>query len=195
MISNGLLREARALAEDNVASMRPWAEQGVPLVGLEPSCAVTFKDEYPDLVRGAAADAVARNTYTLEEFLARLRAAGIQPPFVARERRVLLHGHCHQKAMVGTGPALEALRSVPGYDVQEVDSGCCGMAGSFGVEREHYAVSLAMGERVLFPAVRAFPADGLIVAAGASCRQQIAHGTGRHAVHLAEALAAALLAQ
>jgi FAD/FMN-containing dehydrogenase/Fe-S oxidoreductase len=192
MISNGLLREARALAAENIARVRPWAEQGIPLVGLEPSCAVTFKDEYPDLVPGAAADLVARTTLMLEEFLAHLRAAGVRPPFAPQERRVLLHGHCHQKAMVGTGPSLEALRAVPGYRVQEVDSGCCGMAGSFGVEREHYAISLAMGERALFTAVRQQPSDALIVASGASCRQQIAHGTGRRAVHLAEALAAAL---
>ncbi len=192
MISNGMLRQAQALAAENVARLQPSAEEGVPLVGLEPSCAVTFKDEYPDLAPGGAADAVARRTFMLEEFLAMLRAEGIRLPFARQERRVLLHGHCHQKAIVGTGPALAALRAVPGWNVQFVDAGCCGMAGSFGLEREHYEVSLAMGERVLFKTVREFPADGVIVAAGASCRQQIAHGTGRRAIHLAEALADAL---
>ncbi len=192
MISNGMLRQAKALAVENVARVRPFAEAGIPLVGLEPSCTVTFKDEYPDLCPGAAAETVARQALMLEEYLAGLAAVGIRPPYVEQSCRVLLHGHCHQKAMVGTGPSLAALRAVPGFAVHEVDSGCCGMAGSFGVEREHYAVSLAMGERVLFRAVRELPPDALIVAAGASCRQQIAHGTGRPALHLAEALAGAL---
>ncbi|HET8999503.1 MAG TPA: FAD-binding oxidoreductase, partial [bacterium] len=103
-----------------------------------------------------------------------------------------LHGHCHQKAMVGTQPSLAALRWLPEATVREVDSGCCGMAGSFGYEVEHHEVSLAMGERVLFKAVRALPPDALVVAAGASCRQQILQGTGRRAVHLTEALDGAL---
>ncbi len=223
MISNGMLRQAKVLAEQNVARLRPFAEQGIPLVGLEPSCTVTFKDEYPDLCPGAAADVVARQAFMLEEFLAELSAAGIRFPYASSppaclsspgdappgaprqgmpagagasrsgvERQVLLHGHCHQKAMVGTGPSLAALRGVPGFTVQEVDSGCCGMAGSFGIEREHHEISLAMGERVLFKAIRDLPSDALVVAAGASCRQQITHGTGRRAVHLAEALASAL---
>jgi len=231
MISNGMLRQAKALAEQNVTRLRPFAEQGIPLVGLEPSCTVTFKDEYPDLCPGPAADVVAHRALMLEEFLAELSAAGIRLPYASsppaylpacrcppgaprqgmprgaspgdapagadtsrngEELRVLLHGHCHQKAMVGTGPSLAALHAVPGFTVQEVDSGCCGMAGSFGFEREHYEISLAMGERALFKAIRDLPPDALVVAAGASCRQQIAHGTGRRAVHLAEALASAL---
>jgi FAD/FMN-containing dehydrogenase/Fe-S oxidoreductase len=192
MISNGMLRQAQRLARANVAQLHPWAEQGIPLIGLEPSCAVTLKDEYPDLAPGADADTVARHTFLFEEFLSQLRAAGVSVPFVPQDRRVLLHGHCHQKAMVGTALSLDALRSVPGYAVEEVDSGCCGMAGSFGVEREHYEISLAMGERALFKAIRDLPADALIVAAGASCRQQITHGTGRRAVHLVEALSAGL---
>lgn len=192
MISNGMLRQARTLAARTVARLRPFADAGVPIVGLEPSCIVTFTDEYPDLLPKDAAGAVARGTYAFEEYLGLLEGAGIRPPYVRRDRRVLMHGHCHQKAMIRTGPALAALRAVPGIAVEEIDSGCCGMAGSFGVEREHYEISMAMGERVLFKAVRAAPADTLIVASGTSCRQQIAHGTGRRAVHLAEALALAL---
>ncbi|MHB8732181.1 MAG: FAD-binding and (Fe-S)-binding domain-containing protein [bacterium] len=192
MISNGMLRQAQGLAARTVARLRPFAEAGVPVVGLEPSCVVTFKDEYPDLLRGGAVDAVARATYALEEYLGVLDAAGIRPPYAPADRRVLMHGHCHQKAMIRTGPALAALRAVPGAAVEEIDSGCCGMAGSFGVEREHYDVSIAMGERVLFKTVRAAPAETLLVASGTSCRQQIAHGTGRRALHLAEALALAL---
>jgi FAD/FMN-containing dehydrogenase/Fe-S oxidoreductase len=192
MISNGMLRQAQRLAAETLERLRPVADAGVPIVGLEPSCVVTFKDEYADLVPGPAAESVARATYALEEYLGLLDAAGVRPPYAAAPRRVLMHGHCHQKAMIRTGPALAALRAVPGLSVEEIDSGCCGMAGSFGVEHEHYGVSMAMGERVLFQAVRAAAPETLIVASGASCRQQIAHGTGRRALHLAEALALAL---
>ncbi len=192
MISNGMLREARALAETNVERLRPYAEQGVPIVGLEPSCAVTLKDEYPDLVPGPASAAVAGRSYLFEEFLAELHGTGTRLPYACEDRRIVVHGHCHQKAMVGMGPSLAVLGAVPGWRVEPVDSGCCGMAGSFGFEREHYDVSLAMGERVLFKAVRGAPQNAIIVATGASCRQQIAHGTGRRAWHPAEALAAAL---
>jgi len=192
MISNGMLRQAQQLARTNIERLQGLAEEGTPIVGLEPSCVVTLKDEYPDLVPGAAAEAVARQTFMIEEFLQLLRERGVDLPLARREYRLLLHGHCHQKAMVGTAPSLSALRSIPGAVVQEVDSGCCGMAGSFGFEAEHYETSLAMGRRVLFGAVREFPADGIIVAAGASCRQQIFHGTGRRALHLVEVLANAL---
>src|SRR5579864_3379137 len=192
MISNGLLKEAQALAAANTQRLRPYAYEGIPIVGLEPSCTVTLKDEYPDLAPGGAADQVARQTFMIEEFLVQLHARGIDLPLGRRERRVLLHGHCHQRAMVGTQPSLAALRWLPGATVVEADSGRCGMAGSFGYEAEHYAVSLAMGERALFKAIRDLPVDALIVAAGASCRQQILHGTGRPAVHLVEALAETL---
>ena len=192
MISNGMLRQAQQLARTNIERLQGLAEEGTPIVGLEPSCVVTLKDEYPDLVPGAAAEAVARQTFMIEEFLQLLRERGVDLPLARREYRLLLHGHCHQKAMVGTAPSLSALRSIPGAVVQEVDSGCCGMAGSFGFEAEHYETSLAMGRRVLFGAVREFPADGIIVAAGASCRQQIFHGTGRRALHLAQVLESAL---
>ncbi|HET9000721.1 MAG TPA: FAD-linked oxidase C-terminal domain-containing protein [bacterium] len=192
MISNGLLREAQALAQRNTRRFEPVADAGVPIVGLEPSCTVTLKDEYPDLVPGRAAETVARATWMIEEFLVHLSAHGIRLPFARRDRTVLLHGHCHQKAMVGTQPSLSALGWLPGATVREVDSGCCGMAGSFGYEAEHYEVSLAMGERALFKAVRDLPPDALVIAAGASCRQQIQHGTGRRALHLVEALADAL---
>jgi FAD/FMN-containing dehydrogenase/Fe-S oxidoreductase len=192
MISNGMLRQAQALAGRTLARLLPFAQAGVPIVGLEPSCLVTFKDEYPDLCPGPAAEAVARDSYALEEYLGALDGAGIRPPYAAAAPRVVMHGHCHQKAVIRTESALAALRAVPGASVEEIDSGCCGMAGSFGVEREHYDVSMAMGERALFKAVRAAPADAVVVASGASCRQQIMHGTGRRAVHVAEALAMAL---
>jgi FAD/FMN-containing dehydrogenase/Fe-S oxidoreductase len=192
MISNGMLREAQALAKENTARLRPMADAGLPIVGLEPSCAVTLKDEYPDLAPGEAAEAVARQTVMIEELLVHLHEQGVRLPLARQERQVLLHGHCHQKAMVGTQYSLTALRWIPGAVVREVDSGCCGMAGSFGFEAEHYEISQAMGERVLFKTIRELPAEALVVAAGASCRQQIHHGTGRRALHLVEALAGAL---
>jgi Fe-S oxidoreductase len=111
---------------------------------------------------------------------------------VFQVRSLLLHGHCHQKALIGSGPSLQVLRLLPGAQVEEVDSGCCGMAGSFGYEKEHYEMSIAIGNRRLFPAILAKGADWEVVAAGISCRQQIAHATGRTARHLVEILAASL---
>ncbi len=129
----------------------------------------------------------------IEEFLVRLHDAGrLALPLTTAVKSVLLHGHCHQKALIGSSPSLQVLKMLPGAQVEEVDSGCCGMAGSFGYEKEHYDLSLAIGERRLFPAIRSTVDDCTIVAAGVSCRQQIAHGTGRRAKHLVEVLAEAL---
>jgi Fe-S oxidoreductase len=130
---------------------------------------------------------LARHVMLIDEFLAAEHARTPLPLGNAGGRRVLLHGHCHQKALAGTGTVRDVLRAA-GYAVEEVDSGCCGMAGSFGFEREHYDLSMAIGERRLLPAVRALPADVPVVAMGVSCRQQIAHGTGRSALHLVEVL-------
>src|SRR5207247_1867067 len=165
--------------------------RGVPVVGLEPSCLLTLRDETVDLVRTEDARVVAKHTFLLEEFLVRERAKGLELPFRGHGRKVLLHGHCHQKAMVGTAPTVAVL-TWAGYDVSEVDSGCCGMAGSFGFEREHYDLSVALGNRRLAPAVKAADAHTLVVAPGISCRQQIEHLAGRRAKHPAEALAEAL---
>jgi Fe-S oxidoreductase len=136
---------------------------------------------------------VARQALTFEEFIDGLAAADeLRLSFAAGPRRVLLHSHCHQKALVGTGPARRVLALPPGYVVEEVDSACCGMAGSFGYEAEHYDISLRMAERRLLPAVRAAAPETIIAAAGVSCRQQIAHGSGRTALHPAEVLRQAL---
>ena len=192
MISKGMLDEARVNAAWNVAKLQPWVERGVPVVGLEPSCLLTLRDEYVDLLRTDAARAVARSSYLLEEFLLRERGRGLRLPWKTRApRRALLHGHCHQKAMVGTAPTVAAL-TWAGYTVSEVDSGCCGMAGSFGFEKEHYDLSVSLGNRRLAPAVRAAEADTVVVAPGISCRQQIAHLTERRAQHPAEVLRDAL---
>jgi Fe-S oxidoreductase len=191
MISKGMLDEARANAQWNVAKLQPWVERGVPVVGLEPSCLLTLRDEYVDLLRTEAARAVARSSYLLEEFLLRERARGLRLTWKPGPRRALLHGHCHQKAMVGTAPTVAAL-TWAGYTVSEVDSGCCGMAGSFGFEKEHYELSVSLGNRRLAPAVRAADPDTVVVAPGISCRQQIAHLTERRAQHPAEVLRSAL---
>jgi FAD/FMN-containing dehydrogenase/Fe-S oxidoreductase len=190
LISKGMLDEAREHARVNVERLAPYAARGVAIVGLEPSCLLTLRDETVDLVRTDAARAVAAQSLLLEEFLLRERPRGLALPWSARGRRALLHGHCHQKALVGTAPTVAAL-AWAGFEVAEVDAGCCGMAGSFGFEREHYDLSVRLGERRLAPAVRAASADTEVVAAGISCRQQIEHLTGRRAKHPAEVLWAA----
>ena len=193
MISKGLLRQARENAAYNVDRLYRYAEQGIPIVGLEPSCVLTFRDEYPDLIDDPRAERLAKGTFLIEEFLLGLQEQGrLSLPFRPRATSILLHGHCHQKALVGSSPSLQVLRLLPEARVEEVDSGCCGMAGSFGYEKEHYEMSLAIGDRRLFPAIKAKGPEWEVVAAGVSCRQQIAHGTGRRAKHLVEVLADAL---
>jgi Fe-S oxidoreductase len=136
---------------------------------------------------------VAEHCYTFEEFIAKLADEGrLELEFRDDVRQVLLHGHCHQKSLVGTNPSQRTLKLPPGYAVTEVDSGCCGMAGAFGYEVEHYDISMAMAERRLLPAVREQSEDTIIVAAGVSCRQQIQHGSGRQVLHPAQALRAAM---
>jgi len=193
-LSKGLLAEARRAAERTVVALWPSVEAGLPVVGLEPSSLLTLRDEFLYLLPGdervAALAAAAR---TFEEFVAERAAGGaLAVHFIEKPRRMLLHGHCHQKALVGLGPARAALELLPGAMVEEVDSGCCGMAGSFGYEAEHYDISMRMAERRLLPAVRAAEADTIIVAAGMSCREQIAHGSGRAALHPAQVLRDAL---
>ena len=191
LISKGMLDEARASAAFNVARLHPFAVRGIAVVGLEPSCLLTLRDEYVDLLRSEEARLVARSAFLLEEFLLRERARGLTLRFRDGARRALLHGHCHQKASVGTAPTVAALNWA-GYEVTEVDSGCCGMAGSFGFEKEHYELSVTLGNRRLAPAVQAAAADTEVVAPGISCRQQIEHLAGRRAKHPAEVLRDAL---
>ncbi|MFW6097087.1 MAG: FAD-binding and (Fe-S)-binding domain-containing protein [Chloroflexota bacterium] len=194
MISKGLVDQARAAARDTVNKLAPLAEEGLPIIGLEPSCILTLRDEYLSLLPDdPRAHIVAAQALTLEEFLAHEADAGnLDLEFRSDTRRLLLHGHCHQKALVGTAPSKRALTLPPNFQVHEVDSGCCGMAGSFGYEAEHYDISLQMGERRLFPAVREAPDETILVAPGTSCRHQIEHGAGRRAYHPAEVLRDAL---
>ena len=187
MISKGMLTAARENLRWNVERLYPYAARGVAIVGLEPSCLLTLRDEAVDLLRTDEARVVAKESLLLEQFLLRERARGLDLRFTAHGKKVLLHGHCHQKAIVGTAPTVAAL-TWAGYEVSEVDSGCCGMAGSFGFEREHYDLSVAIGSRRLAPAVKAADAATEVVAPGMSCRQQIEHLAGRRAKHPAEVL-------
>jgi Fe-S oxidoreductase len=186
MISKGMLSHAKQNAAWNVDKLAPYAEKGTPIVGLEPSCLLTLRDEYPEFVRTDAAKKVAENSFLLEEFVVKQQAAGkLTLNTNGKDKKVLLHGHCHQKSLVGTAPTVAMLRAA-GYEVSEVDSGCCGMAGSFGFEKEHYDLSTKIGNRRLAPAVKALSADVEIAAPGISCRQQIDHLAGRKAKHPAE---------
>ena len=189
MISKGLLDKSKAHARSNVDLLYTYAERGIPIVGCEPSCLLTLRDEYPDLLRDESSRAVAENSHLIDEFISALHERGeLGLTFTDVEKKVLFHGHCHQKALVGTKHSMAALRLPPGYQVEEVNSGCCGMAGSFGYEKEHYDVSMAIGQQHLFPAVEAKGDDWEVAVMGISCRQQIEHGTGRTARHLVEVL-------
>ena len=193
MLSKGMLEKARRNARHNVDLVHRYVERGAKLVGLEPSCVLSFRDDYVDLLDGdTKAEEVRANTMLIEEFV--LHAAeeyGARIEVASPPGRLLLHGHCHQKALVGTDAAMRVLRSL-GPDVREIASGCCGMAGSFGFEKEHYDLSMEIGDMVLFPAIRAQEGDFTVVSEGVSCRQQIEHGTGRRARHLVEVLADAI---
>ena len=192
-ISSGLLREARGVAADNLLRLSGATKEGTPIIGVEPSCLLTLRDEYPDLIVGEETQRLADSVFLLEEFLVHLRKKGeLDIQFKEWPERALFHGHCHQKSLVGTAPSLEVLRLIPGLEVEEIPSGCCGMAGSFGYEKEHFDISLKIGELKLFPAIREGGLETHLVANGVSCRQQIAHGTGRKARHVAEYLADAL---
>lgn len=191
--SKGLVREARNLATRNVELLAPVITDEAPLVGIEPSAILGFRDEYPDLVperlAGAAAT-LAKSTLLIDEFLAREADRGrIRPAqFTTEPRRILLHGHCHQKALSSLAPTVAILGLPANYTVDVIPSGCCGMAGSFGYEAEHFDLSMQIGELVLFPAVRSAPAETILAAGGTSCRHQIKDGTGRHALHPVEIL-------
>ncbi len=196
-LSKGFVREAGRRAIYNVTALAPLATDEAPLVGIEPSAILGFRDEYPDLVPPelkSAARALAKRALLFEEFLAREADAGHIDPgaFTTASREVRVHGHCHQKALSSMEPVVRALSLPVNYRVSVIPSGCCGMAGSFGYEAEHFEISRQIGELVLMPAVRAAPAETLIAAAGTSCRHQILDTTGRRARHPAEILFEAL---
>jgi FAD/FMN-containing dehydrogenase/Fe-S oxidoreductase len=194
MLSNGMIDKARANARFNVETIYPLVRQGAKVVGLEPSCILSFRDDYLDLLENDhRARAVADSTMLIEEFVKyAVEQDGATLEIKGGPGKLMFHGHCHQKALVGTGPAMEVLRSVPGCEVEEIQSGCCGMAGSFGFEKEHYETSLKIAEQSLFGPIRSAEGDFQVVSEGISCRQQIQHGTGVRARHLVEVLAEAI---
>jgi Fe-S oxidoreductase len=188
-----MLKQAKASAVKVIDSLLPYATQGIPIVGLEPSCIFTLKDEYPDLVPSYNANEIANACLTIDSFLAeRLKDNTLSWRNERKVTPVYFHTHCHQKALEGTTATARVLQSVPGLEVKEIVSGCCGLAGSFGYEQEHYAMSMQIGENSLFPAIRETDADSILVANGMSCRSQISHGTKRQALHLMQLLAQAL---
>ena len=193
-LSSGLLGEAKLEANRMLDALMPYTERGVPIVGLEPSCLLTLRDEYKVLMPGDDTDELAKNVFLLEEFLATEHATGrLQldlKPIVSK--KALLHGHCHQKAFNVMSAVQKVLSLIPELEVKTIDSSCCGMAGSFGYEKEHYDISMKMGSLSLFPAVKEADTDVLIVADGTSCRSQIEHGTGKQAMHVARVLQMAL---
>jgi len=192
-LSVGLVDEARREAERTLAALARFVERDVPVIGLEPSCLLGFRDEIPALVKGEGTSRLAALAQTFEEFLAREAAAGrLKLPLKKVADRAPLHGQCHQKAFDAFGAVESVLKLVPDLEVEAIESSCCGMAGAFGYHAETIDVSLAMGELSLLPAVRQASADTLIVADGTSCRHQIHDGTGREALHVARVLAMSL---
>ena len=192
-LSVGNVAAARAELSRTLNALRPFLERGVPIVGLEPSCLLTFRDEALALLPGDDSRRAAAHAALFEEFIAREAKAGrFQPPLGPIGERVLLHGHCHQKAFGAMGAVQTALRLIPGLRVETIESSCCGMAGAFGYQAETIDVSLAMAELAVLPAVRKAGLDAILVADGISCRCQIRDGAAREAVHVARLFAASL---
>jgi len=192
-LSKGLVREAQTIAERNVRALKGLISAETPLIGIEPSAILSFRDEYPDLVPAPLKDEakiLGQHALLLDEFIAReIDAKRIsRAGFTTEKRLIKLHGHCHQKALSSLVATKKMLSLPPNYEVQLIPSGCCGMAGSFGYEAEHYELSMQVGELVLFPTVRQQPQEVIIAAPGTSCRHQIKDGTGRVARHPAEVL-------
>ena len=188
-LSAGLVEEARVEARRTLAALAPLLDRGVPVVGLEPSCLLTLRDEFLSMLPGPPSERLAGQAMLLEEFLAGEAAAGrIKGPIARHAGKVLLHGHCHQKAFGIMAAVNQTLALVEGLDVETVETSCCGMAGAFGYGADTHEASMAMGELSLLPAVRKAPADAVIAADGFSCRHQIRDGTGRAALHVARIL-------
>jgi Fe-S oxidoreductase len=184
----GMLDTAKDLLNQVLESLRPQISEGIPVVGLEPSCVSVFRDEMPNLMaHNKDAERLSRQTFLLSEFL--VKKANYSPPQL--KRKALVHGHCHHKSILKFDAEQELLKRT-GLDFQVLDSGCCGMAGSFGFEAEKYEVSVKVGERVLLPAVRSADADTLIITDGFSCFEQIKGLAGRKALHIAEVLQMAI---
>ena len=190
-LSKGFLSKAKKLANQNIDLFADLVSDSVPLVGIEPSAILSFRDEYLRLADNKEkANHLKENTFLLEEFLVQeIQRGHIQPSDFSNEpKQLLLHGHCHQKALSSIDPTAFLLSFPENFTVKVIPAGCCGMAGSFGYERENYDLSMKIGELVLFPAVRKASSDTIIVASGTSCRHQIWDGVGKRAVHPVEVL-------
>ena len=196
-LSKGLIRDAKKIVNKNIALLSPIINAETPLIGIEPSAILTFRDEYPDLAdddKLVAAQSLAKNVFLIDEFIASEIEKGniTKDQFTKEKKEIKLHGHCQQKALSSVAPSVKMLSLPENYTVETIPSGCCGMAGSFGFEKEHYELSMNIGEMVLFPAVRKHPESGIIAAPGTSCRHQIKDGTGKIALHTVEVLYDAL---
>jgi len=196
-ISKGLLRKASGISRKNTNKLARLINSKSPLVGIEPSAILTFRDENPSLLKGdlkAKAESIAANSWMIEEFICMEADKGNirRDSFTDEKASIIFHGHCQQKSIASVTPSLKALSLPVNYTVSAIESGCCGMAGAFGYEKEHYDLSMNIGEMVLFPVIRSAGNDVLISAPGTSCRNQIADGTVRKAFHPAEILYAAL---
>jgi Fe-S oxidoreductase len=188
LISKGLLREARTLVQREIGPLARRLENGTPLLGLEPSCALTLADEWPELLPNSETKQVAAAIDLAEDWLAKeVQAGRCQLAFTPKHERCVLHGHCHQKALRGMQDTAAALHLVPGLNVSVLDTACCGMAGSFGFEKEHYDLSVAIANLSVLPALAEQP-GAIVVASGTSCRHQIKDLTGRQAYHPLEVL-------
>jgi Fe-S oxidoreductase len=197
-LSKGLLREAKKIANKNIALLKELVNSDRPLLGIEPSAILTFRDEYVDLAdddQFADAKALSKNVFLIDEFIAaEIKAGNINKNLFTKEARLIkLHGHCQQKALSSVSHSAAMLSLPENYRVEIIPSGCCGMAGSFGYEKEHYTLSMQIGELVLLPEVRKQAADVIIAAPGTSCRHQIKDGSGKTALHPVEILFDALL--
>jgi FAD/FMN-containing dehydrogenase/Fe-S oxidoreductase len=197
-LSKGLLREAQKIANRNISLLSGVISEDTPLIGIEPSAILTFRDEYPDLATDEnldAAHALAKHVFLVDEFIANEITKGniTNESFTKEKRSIQLHGHCQQKAIASLAASMKMLSLPEHYVVETIPSGCCGMAGSFGYEKEHFDLSMQIGELVLLPTVRKQPAETIIAAPGTSCRHQIKDGTGRKALHPVEILYNALL--
>lgn len=192
-LSSGQFDKAREEARRTLEALIPYVERGIAIVGLEPSCLLGMRDEFLQYGFGAQARALSESAFLFEEFLVRAHAAGELPlKLKALPRQAFLHGHCHQKAFDALRPVEVVLGWIPELEVTTIESSCCGMAGSFGYEAEHYDASMKMAELSLLPAIRETGEEALVVADGTSCRHQIQDGTGREAVHVARLLEQAL---
>ena len=196
-MSKGLLRHAKKIANKNVKIFSKIISEETPLIGIEPSAILTFRDEYIDLADEenlAAAKALSKNVFIIDEFIAREIERGNikKSSFTAEKRHIKLQGHCHQKSLSSTASSIKMMSLPENYTVEEIRSGCCGMAGSFGFEKEHYDLSMQIGELVLFPTIRGKEKEVIIAAPGTSCRHQVKDGTGERALHTVEVLYEAL---